>query len=171
MPTYDEKLLTGIIAEEMYTYLERENLLPEEQKGCKRGSRGTKDQLLIDKTVMRDCKKRHTNLAMSWIDYKEAYDFVPHSWICECMEMFRVAENVSTYLERSVNHWKLYLTSSGKVLGDVHEMRGIFQGDSLSPLLFVLSVIPISLVLRKVTACYEWGKKEYKISHLSSWMI
>ena len=51
----------GIIAEEMYTYLERENLLPEEQKGCKRGSRGTKDLLLIDKTVLRDCKKRHTN--------------------------------------------------------------------------------------------------------------
>ena len=160
------KLLTGIIAEEMYTYLERENLLPEEQKGCKRGSRGTKDQLLIDKTVLRDCKKRHTNLAMSWIDYKKAYDFVPHSWICECMEMFGVAENVRTFLERSMNQWKLSLTSSGEVLGYVDVKRGIFQGDSLSPLLFVLSVIPISLVLRKVTACYEWGKKEYKINHL-----
>ena len=51
------KLLTGIIAEEVYTYLERENPLPEEQKGCKRGSRGTKDQLLIAKTVLRACKK------------------------------------------------------------------------------------------------------------------
>ena len=45
------KLLTGVIAEEMYNYLEREKILPEEQKGCRRGSRGTKDQLLIDKTV------------------------------------------------------------------------------------------------------------------------
>ena len=35
------KLLTGMIAEETYNYLEREKLLPEEQKGCKRGSRGT----------------------------------------------------------------------------------------------------------------------------------
>ena len=50
------KLLTGEIAEEMYNYLEREKILPEEQKGCKRGSRGTKDQLLIDKTVLKDCK-------------------------------------------------------------------------------------------------------------------
>lgn len=57
------KLLTGMIAEETYNYLEREKLLPEEQKGCKRGSRGTKDQLLIDKTVLKDCKKRHTNLS------------------------------------------------------------------------------------------------------------
>ena len=52
------KLLTGMIAEEMYGFLEREKILPEEQKGYQRGSRGTKDQLLIDKTVLKDCKKR-----------------------------------------------------------------------------------------------------------------
>ena len=45
----------------MYSYLERENVLPSEQKGCRKGSRGTKDQLLIDKTVLRDCKRRHTS--------------------------------------------------------------------------------------------------------------
>ena len=63
------KLLTGVIAEEMYNYLEQEKILPEEQKGCKRGSRRTKYQLLIDTTVLKDCKKRHTNLSMTWIDW------------------------------------------------------------------------------------------------------
>ena len=56
------KLLTGVIAEEMYNYLEREEILPEEQKGCRRGSRGTKDQLLIDKTVLKNCRKRHQSI-------------------------------------------------------------------------------------------------------------
>ena len=63
------KLMTGTIADEMYEYLENEHLLPDEQKGCRRKSRGTKDQLLIDKTILKDCRKRHTNLAMAWIDY------------------------------------------------------------------------------------------------------
>ena len=49
------KLLTGVIAESMYGYLERNNILPEEQKGCRRKSRGTKDQLLIDKVILQDC--------------------------------------------------------------------------------------------------------------------
>ena len=62
------KLLTEVIAEEMYNYLEREKILPEEQKRCKRGSRGPKDQLLIDKTVLKNCKKRHTDLSMAWIE-------------------------------------------------------------------------------------------------------
>ena len=32
--------LTGVIAEEMYHYLEQERLLPEDQKVCRQGSRG-----------------------------------------------------------------------------------------------------------------------------------
>ena len=50
------KLSTGVIAEEKYNYFARGKLLPGEQQRCKRGSRGTKDQLLIDKTVLKDCK-------------------------------------------------------------------------------------------------------------------
>ena len=42
------KLLTGMIAEEMY-----QHLLPDEQKGCRRNSRGMKDQLMIDKMMLR----------------------------------------------------------------------------------------------------------------------
>ena len=57
------KLLTQVIAEKMY--LDREKILPEDQKGCKIGSCGTKNQLSIDKTVLKDSKKRHTNLSMA----------------------------------------------------------------------------------------------------------
>ena len=93
------KLLTGVIAEEMYNYLEREKILSQEQKGCKRGSRGTKDHLLIDKMVLKDCTKRQTDLSMTWIDYRKAYDFVQHSWVHECMEIFGIAENLRTFLQ------------------------------------------------------------------------
>ena len=51
--------------------------MPEEQKRCRRGNRGTKNQLLIDKTIFKYCKEKHTNL--SRIDYKKVYDFFPQS--------------------------------------------------------------------------------------------
>ena len=97
---------------------------------------------------------------MAWIDYKKAYDFVPHSWINECVEMFGIAENVRNLLKMSMEQWKLSLMSNGDDLGEVNVKRGIFLGDSLSPLLFVLSMVPLSLILRKVNAYYEWGKKD-----------
>ena len=39
------KLLTGIIAEYVYEFLDTENLLPDEQKGCRKNSQGTMDLL------------------------------------------------------------------------------------------------------------------------------
>ena len=80
--------------------------------------------------------------------------------------MFGIAENLKTFLQKSIQQWRLSLTSSGDDLGEVNVKRGIFQGDSLSPLLFVLCMVPLSLILKKVNACYKWGKKEYKVNHL-----
>ena len=52
MSTTVWKLLTGVMSEETYDYLEQEKLLPEKQNGCRRGSRRTNHQLL-DKIVER----------------------------------------------------------------------------------------------------------------------
>ena len=73
------KLLSGIISEDMYCFMENKNFPPEEQKSYKKKTRATNDQLLIDKTILKDCRKRRTNLTMAWIDYRKTYDFVPHS--------------------------------------------------------------------------------------------
>ena len=70
------------------------------------------------------------------------------------------------FFRTKMEQWKLSLTSNGKDLGEVNVKRGIFQGDSFSFLLFVLCIIPLSLVPRKVNVCYEWGKKRYKLNHL-----
>ena len=73
------KLLTAVIADSIYAHLDEEKLLPEEQKGCRKGSRRTNDLLYVDRAVIKEMKSRNKNLVMAWIDYKKAYDMVPHS--------------------------------------------------------------------------------------------
>ena len=102
--------------------------------------------------MFKDCKKRHTNLSIAWIDYKKAYGFVSHSWINEFMELFGITYNVRNFLEKRM---ELSLTSKGEDLEEVNLKRRIFQGDILSPL-FVLSMVPLSLIFRKANASYEW---------------
>ena len=92
------KLLTNVITDQIYAHLDQEMLLPEEQKGCRKGSRGTNDLLYIDRAIIKEVKSRNRNLAMTWIDYKKAYDMVPHSWIIECLDLFGVAENIKSLL-------------------------------------------------------------------------
>ena len=113
------KLLTGVIADQIYAHLDQEKLLPEEQKGCRKGSRGTNNLLYIDRAVIKEVKSRNKNLAMAWIDYKKAYDMVPHSWIIECLDLFGVAENIKSLLVNSMEKWKVMLCSGNSELGEV----------------------------------------------------
>ena len=99
------KLMAGIIADNLYKMFEKSDILPMEQKGCRRKSRGTKDQLLIDKMILNDCRKGHKNLAMAWVDYKKAYDMVPRSWIIECLKMVHVLQNITAFLQQSMRSW------------------------------------------------------------------
>ena len=79
--------------------------------------------------------------------------------------MFGVAVNVRSFVNTSMKQWNTELTASNQRLGNVKIRRGIFQGDSLSPLLFVL-MIPLTLVLRQTKAFYELKKGSKKINHL-----
>ena len=86
---------------------------------------------------------------------------VPHSCIIECLDLFAVAENIKSLLVNSMEKWKIMLCS-----GEVEIKQGIFQGDSLSPLVFVLALIPLSLILRKAKGAYKFSESEGKINQL-----
>ena len=160
------KLFTGIISDKIYKHLLNCNILPNEQKGCRRGSRGTKDQLLIDKAIIRNSKRMSKNLAMAYIDYKKAFDMIPHSWLLRSLELVNVADNVRCLLSNSMKNWKVELTVDKEKLGEVSIRRGIFQGDSLSPLLFIIVLIPLSIILRQTNYGYYMSKESLPINHL-----
>ena len=63
-------------------------------------------------------------------------------------------------------NWETVLTSGGKALGQVDIRRGIFQGDSLSPLLFIVIMLPLTLAIRKMRAGYKLAKDMKPINHL-----
>ena len=64
------KLLLGVIADQIYGHLDQLKLLPEEQKGRRKRSRGTTDLFYIDWAVITEVKFRKKDLAMTWIHYK-----------------------------------------------------------------------------------------------------
>ena len=120
------KLLTGIISDKLYEFLDTGNIVPDEQKGCRKAAQGPNDQLFIDKMILKESKARKKNLALGWIDYKKAYDMIPHPWILECLGLVGIAQNIKNLLANSMNGWKTELTSNGQSLGSVDIKRGIF---------------------------------------------
>ena len=55
------KILTLITTERTCNFLDNNNILPTEQKGCKRGSYGCKDQLLINNMLLENSRSRCKN--------------------------------------------------------------------------------------------------------------
>ena len=91
---------------------------------------------------------------------------VPHSCILKTLELVGTARNIIELLKRSMQSWRTVLFSGKIKLGKVNARRGIFQGDSLSPLLFVVALIPVTIILRTLKQGYSFGKRKERLNHL-----
>ena len=62
--------------------------------------------------------------------------------------------------------WSVKLTAKGRSLAETKIQREIFQGDALSPLLFIIAMMPLNHILRKCIAGYKLSGLQEKINHL-----
>ena len=136
------KILTAQIREEIYNSLISLGLIPDEQKECCNGSRCTSELHYIDQYILNESKNRRKNIAMAWIDYKKAYDIFPQSWIINCLKMYKITPEIINFIEKNMKNWRIELTAEGKSLAETKTQSGVFQGDGLSPLLFIIVMMP-----------------------------
>ena len=120
--------------------------------------------------IIEDCKKKKKNLSMTWIDYRKAYDSVPHSWILKTLQIYRFNEKLIKFMRTSMSNWKTTMKLSyndGCITTDqIKIKRGIFQGDSFSPLLFCLALVPLTSELATSGYGYKILNTNAPISNL-----
>jgi hypothetical protein len=84
------------------------------------------------------------NLSTAWIDYQKAFDSVPHSWIEKSTELLGVNNKSINFCKSSMEKWRtrLQLKTNKELLQSrlIKINRGIYQGDSLSPVLFCIAL-------------------------------
>lgn len=119
-------------------HIQKNNLMAQEQMGCRQNSQGCKELLVVDSFIASQVSKKSRNISLSWIDYQKAYDSVPHDWLIEVLKIYKVDQKVVELLNRLMGLWKIslvYPTRNDSVSRETIPIkRGIFQGDTLSPL-------------------------------------
>ena len=80
--------------------------------------------------------------------------------------MYKISDEVINFIEKTMKTWKVGLTAGGRRLTEARVQRRIFQGNTLSPLLFILAMMPLNHILRKCTDRYKLSKSQEKINHL-----
>ena len=127
------------------------------------GELGTVDQLIIDRCIMEEVKQYHRNLAVTFYDYKKAYDKVHHDWMLRVYRWVVIPDEVIKLISNLMELCKTRLEIWSK--GEKMISRGIsiacvfLQGDSYSPVGFCISEIPICRLLQQSRG-YRMGPPE-----------
>jgi hypothetical protein len=162
------KIITALVSNKINNHIIENDILAEEQKGCRRGARGCKEELIIDQIICKMAKKKTRNLSAAWIDYIKAFDSTPHSWLIEVLKLYKIHPTIIQFLSQSMTKWTTTLYASTKttkiVSKEIEIKRGIFQGDSLSPLWFCLALNPLSQLLNDSNHGFKLTKST-KINH------
>ena len=118
---------------------------------------------------MTEVRKKRRNLFTIWLDYKKAFDSVPHEWLIYALKLAKVRPQLVSSIEHLITQWCTVVHLGGEndsITTDIIQfMKGILQGDSLSVLLFILTVNPLSFLFRNLKG-YQYGtKRNSNVTH------
>ena len=105
-----------------------------------------------------------------WLDYRKAFDSVPHSWLIQALKLAKVPPKVVKAIETLTNRWYTILSINNRDESMTTEiikfLKGVLKGDSLSVLLFIISLNPSSFIVKKTKGYFIGEKKEINHTQL-----
>ena len=76
-----------------------------------------------------------------WLDYQKAFDSVLHKWLITALELAKAPKKIITAIKILIQKWSTNVNIQSGVISIESQLmkylRGIFQGDSLSVLIFI----------------------------------
>ena len=141
------KIMTGVVAKYIREHTMENEIWDESQLGAMEGVLGIVDQLNIDQCIMEEVKQYHRNLAITFYDYKKAYNKVHHDWMLRVYRWLAIPDEVTKLISNLMELWttKLEIWSKGEKMTNrwTNIACGFLRGDSYSPVGFCISEIPV----------------------------
>ena len=143
------KIATKIINNHMKNIIYENNLIDENQCAIGFPTLGTKDAILIDEIIMRE----NLNSVVAWIDIQKAFDSISHNLLFSLLKTLPIPTYFTEFIIKMYQNIKtnIQIVSERKII-DLIKVKintGIIQGDSLSPLLFLITMQLVSAELNK----------------------
>ena len=150
------KLWTSLIQESLGRYAEYYDILSTSQEGFRHG-RGTMRQLHNLMNVLSDAKVLEQNLYMLYVDFSAAFNTIDHDRLLQIMYDLGFPTNAIQVIANLYTNATTCVKLPGGKTQPILINRGTIQGDSLSPLLFLIFIEPMLRWLHSGGRGYSYG--------------
>ena len=151
------KILTAMMARQIHQCVK--DRFPMEQVAMRKGIWGCTHAHILDQTMCKDAQRRNKELHMLWVDMTKAFDSISHKALKWILAKLGVTPCIRTLLSELMSKQTVrYCGYQGQKMVKSKPLeikRGIMQGDTLSPLLFCIAIMPISDWIRTYIAPYR----------------
>jgi hypothetical protein len=125
------------------------------QKGFLTGSNGIMEHILVLQTILNNAKEHQRSLVMTLIDLKNAFGSVSHNLIFLMLEFIKMPTEICAYIKSTYSQLTASVSTRNWRTNTFSISQGIFQGDTLSPLVFLLVFNPIINLVKSLTSGYQ----------------
>ena len=118
--------------------------------------------------MLQQAHEDNRNFYIAYIDYRKAFDSVPHSWLIHVLQTYKIDPLIINSLQKLMKKWTTTLqvkAKNNRIMSDpIRIQRVIYIGDSLSPLWFCLAPNHISYLLKRTNCSFDihFGNQEMK---------
>ena len=68
------------------------------------------DNIDLDRLITEDTRRGERDLSVIWIDYKNAYDSVPYSWLTEMLDLYKIDKHTKNFIKLLMPNWRTKFT-------------------------------------------------------------
>jgi len=138
------KLFHKIISQRLEHYLISNNVIDTSvQKGFISSFPGIFEHIYSVSNILEKAISTKSPLMMTFIDLQNAFGSVPHQYIFDMLESVQVPSCYIGYIKSVYSHLSAIIKCHQWTTPPIPIRRGVFQGDTMSPIIFILTFNPL----------------------------
>ena len=152
------KLYHQILADRISKYLVKTGLIDSStQKAFISGFSGCLDHNIIMQEIISHCKSNRKTVHVTFFDLEDAFGSVSHDLIPLALDRMHIPGNIKLYIISLYGHLRGRVRT-GEGLSELFSFdKGVFQGDPLSPIIFLICFNPILEKLKQMEGKYGYN--------------